>query len=115
MRSLNELEKNILSCLLEKDFPGKDAIIKQLENVKVSEVADGDNYGSILLHTDAKEVAAARNTIPVEALVVDTDGIDVAILLHVVDGFVSELEFFKVDGSPMIESPNPQLMRIQVA
>jgi len=37
--------------------------------------------------------------------VADADGVQVEILLHVVDGRLNELEIYKVDGSPIIKQP----------
>ena len=114
MRNLNELEKEMLNRLVEKDFQGKEAIVKQIENAMAEDCNDNDNYGSILLHTGVKEAADVRDRIPVEALVADSDGTDVAILLHVVDGFINELELFKVDGSPLMQAIDPVKIRVSV-
>jgi hypothetical protein len=36
--------------------------------------------------------------IPVEGMAADADGVAIAVLLHVVDGWVTELEVYRVDG-----------------
>ena len=46
------------------------------------------------------------NGVPVEAESVDRDGVRVQILLHVANGRVKELEFYKVDGSKVLQLPD---------
>lgn len=114
MRNLNQIEKDILNQFLTKAFQGREVVAKQIENAKAEDSKDDDGYGSILLRTSIKEAAVVKERIPVEALVPDVDGIDIAILLHVVDGYINELEFFKVDGSPMIGKPDSQKMVVTI-
>jgi hypothetical protein len=49
-----------------------------------------------------------KNRVPVNAQCLDTDGIAIDVLLHVVDGRLDELELYKVDGSPMLSAPQPE-------
>lgn len=42
-----------------------------------------------------------KNRIPTEALIYDSDGALVNILLHVIDGYINELEIIRADGEPL--------------
>jgi hypothetical protein len=45
---------------------------------------------------------------------VDEDGVHVHFLLHVVEGFAKELEFYKDDGTPIKRMPHPSELEIIV-
>jgi hypothetical protein len=101
-RNLTQSEKEILAKLLEKDFPGRDAIAQQIEDSLVTEI---DRDGSLEFNVSVNTVAVTKYRVPVEAYYQDADGVTVHVLLHVLDGRVKELEIYKDDSSPVIKRP----------
>lgn len=95
-RKLSSEETKILDFLLQSDFPGCSELKIQLVNCEVKPI---DAEGSIAFNILKGERANISKRIPVEAQFKDIDGIYVHILLHVVDGYLSELEIYKEDGS----------------
>lgn len=97
-RTLDSREQAILDVLLAGPFPGRDEIRRQLETSLVSVI---DEEGSLEFEVPGGVVANVERRIPVEAETHDEDGVPVRVLLHVVDGLVRELEFYKADGSKL--------------
>jgi hypothetical protein len=108
-RQLTSRERAIVELLLSATFSGREAIRKQVRNARVRVV---DPEGSLAFEVSASEKAAVRHRIPIEAEAEDRDGVTVHALLHVVDGRVAELEFFKDDASPILELPPPDQWRL---
>jgi hypothetical protein len=52
--------------------------------------------------------------IPVEAEFDDQDGVGVHVLLHVLDGYLNELEIYREDSSPLQREPDPEDFRLIV-
>jgi hypothetical protein len=105
-------EAEVIQRLLAADFPGRQEIVKQLDGSRVRTI---DNEGSLELEPrDATKPAMVEKRIPVEADAVDEDGIHVHFLLHVVGGFVKELEVYKDDGSPIKRMPRPDDLDVMV-
>ncbi len=114
-RELNGLEKKILDKLLERDFPGREEIKDQINNSKVRVIDEyGDDWGSIEFKTNSHKSAKVESRVPVQALVNDTDGILVEIFLHVVKGFIDELEIVKADNSPLKAKISPEKMKVEL-
>ena len=108
-RDFTAHEQGIIDRLLEKAFPGRDEICKQMKTCLVRAI-DEDKSLEFLVRSNVK--AKVKKRIPVEAEVQDTDGILMHILLHVVDGKVNELEIYKEDGSLIIERPDPSKLKV---
>jgi hypothetical protein len=95
-------EEGLLALLLSAEFAGKEAIARQLGSAQVRVI---DSEGSLALRVSSSERADVKHRIPVEAEAHDRDGVMVHMLLHVVDGVVSELEIYKEDSSPILDLP----------
>lgn len=87
-----------LDVLLRKGFSAREQLLGQLEGLAVTPVGDD---GSLLLQPSRGEPAQVEQRIPVEAEYLDEDGVVVHVLLHVVDGFLRELEVYREDGRPV--------------
>src|SRR5258708_1369708 len=104
-RNPTAMETELMQRLLAAEFVGKEEIAKQLENARVRVI---DEEGSLEFQpSSVADTARVNKRIPVEAEGVDEDGIHVHFLLHVVKGFVKELEVYKDDGSPIKGIPSP--------
>jgi hypothetical protein len=52
--------------------------------------------------------------VPVEAELEDEDGVPVHVLLHVLDGYLNELEIYREDSAPVRRAIRPEELRILV-
>ena len=103
--------QRILAVLLAADFPGRDAVVAQIAAAKGRRI---DDDGSLELSVVDAPPAAVERRIPVEAEIEDLDGVTVHLLLHVLDGFVSELEIFREDSGPVLGPLPPGALRVIV-
>jgi hypothetical protein len=108
-RDFTTHEQGIIDRLLEKAFPGRDEICEQMKKCLVRTI-DEDESLEFLVQSNVK--ANVKRRIPIEAELQDADGVLIHLLLHVVDGKVNELEIYKEDGSPIIESPDPSKLKV---
>jgi hypothetical protein len=95
-------EESLLALLLSAKFKGKESIARQLRAARVCVV---DAEGSLALNVSSSEIADVKGRVPIEAEALDRDGVTIHMLLHVVDGIASELEFYKEDSSPILGLP----------
>lgn len=101
-------ERELLAVLLAVNFKGREAIQEQVRTARVRTV---DAEGSIAFDVSHPVRASVSHRVAIEAEADDRDGVAVHMLLHVVDGRVSELEFYKDDSSPILELPPPTRWR----
>ena len=111
VRNLYSWERKILDKLLDQNFLGSNELCKQLSDCKVS-VLDEDGSLKFYLRDTVKKAEMVKGRIPIEAEVRDQDGEMVQILLHVVDGMIDELEFWKSDGSAIKRDIEPDDLKI---
>jgi len=111
-REPSPTERGLIQRLLEADFAGKSELANQLASCRVREI---DSDGSLEFELAAcYDPAPVAKRIPVEGDGVDEDGIHVHVLLHVVNGFVKELEIYKDDGSPIRRMPKARDLALVV-
>ena len=101
--------ERILSALLAAQFPGSIQIAKQVESARGRVI---DKEGSLVLQAPDVPRADVERRIPVEAEAEDADGRTFHVLLHVVDGFISELEIYTEDGLPLRGPIDPGAFRV---
>jgi hypothetical protein len=106
---MSERERAVLFRLLEDDFPGRNEIMNQINNAFVKRI---DRDGSLSFELQPSIKANVIRRIPVEAQYPDSDGTIVHVLLHVVNGVITELEVYKDDGSPIINAVGPENLEI---
>jgi hypothetical protein len=94
-RQPTDVERQIVEKLLTKEFKGRDDLIAQLSSALVTNL---DNYGSLKFKVNGP-VANVPVRVPVEGLTKDSDGIEIFLLLHVMGGYLDELEIYKGDLS----------------
>lgn len=104
-RPLTDHERGVLEKLLEPAFPGRDELLDQMNSVTAQKI---DDDGSLVLQCGPSRPAPVKCRVPTEGECVDTDGIAIHVLLHVVDGMMSELEVFKDDSSRVRNLPAPR-------
>jgi hypothetical protein len=111
-RPLNSQEFGILNHLLSVNFPGRLMLKKQTESARVSEECEDCRTIKIIVDRISNNVATVKRRIPIEADANDIDGVKIHYLLHVVNGFIDELEIFREDSMPIKEFPEPSLLTI---
>ena len=109
LRPLLEAEKKILAVLLAADFPGKEALAEQSANATARRV---DDDGSLEFRIADGPPAQVVRRIPVEAEAEDADGATVHILLHVVDGYINELELYRDGEGSVQRMPAAEHLRV---
>jgi hypothetical protein len=113
-RNLTSSEKELMMFLLSRDFPGRQALLEQLQWLKVSrECACG--CPSIVFNVDKAHAKPANvnRRIPIEASCISgNDGSEAHFLLHVVDGWLDEMEAYRDDGQTVTELPTVSNLRL---
>lgn len=103
----------VLESLLEHDFRGRPELQSQLIGVLGKSI---DEDGSLRLFVKDEPPAPVARRIPTEGTYVDADGVRVHVLLHVVDGYLDELEVYREDSGrvltrlesvPSLDTSNP--------
>jgi hypothetical protein len=113
-RELTEYERRVANALLDSKFPGSEVFRKQFDHATARLMATDDNYGSIVITTKSLEPANVERRVPVTALTRDESGGPVEILLHIVNGFIHELEFVRLDGKPMVGFPRLDILKVHI-
>jgi len=108
-RELTARERALVDILLSATFSGREVIAHQLRDSRVRAI---DAEGSLAFDISSPERAGVRHRIPIEAEAEDLDGVTVHMLLHVVEGKVSELEFYKDNLSQVLGLPPPDRWRV---
>ncbi len=110
-RSPSAIELALLKKLLERDFLGRDNLLRQLDGLSVKTI---DEEGSLSIQVNPLAPPTEVNSRVVsEAYYCDEDGIScegakVNVLLHVVKGKLTEIELYKDDGSPIKKRPSAE-------
>jgi hypothetical protein len=102
-------EQALIEHLLSAEFSGRDAIRRQLQSAMVRVI---DKEGSLGFLVPCAERATVKYSIPIEAEADDIDGTTIHMLLHVRDGFIAELEFYKDDSSRIVRRPPTAQWRV---
>ncbi|MFM0055851.1 hypothetical protein PQR64_09525 [Paraburkholderia phytofirmans] len=95
-------ERELMDLLVAPHFPGVEEIREQLGSCNVREI---DNEGSLGLQIKNAVTAPVIARIPIELYAPDTDGFDVHVLLHVIDGICLEIEIYKDTPGPIRKLP----------
>jgi hypothetical protein len=110
-RPLSGTERRLLDALLRPEFSGKEDLIKQLASAEVRRI---DDEGSLQFRIRAGSPAAVKRRIPVEAEIEDSDGVPIYLLVHVIDGYLNELEIYRGDTLPIKGAIRPDELRTLV-
>lgn len=100
-----------MRVLLGADFPGNTALREQLSKARVRRI---DEDGSLEISVEETPRAQVVGRVPVEAETEDIDGVPIHVSLHVVDGLMNELEFYREDSLPVKRPPAPEELRVLV-
>jgi len=92
----------LLARFVESLFVGAPALARQLATTLVTPL---DDNGSLRLHPGDTMPAVVNRRIPVEASYPDADGVVVHVLLHVINGWLDELEVYREDSGRVLVPP----------
>ena len=111
-KALTPYAEAILVNLLTVEFPGRQEVAHQVATAHARPL---DDHGCLELRAaSGAPRAEVIRRIPVEAEAPDVDGMTIHILLHVVDGYVDELEFFRDDGRRLQGRVQPDALKVFV-
>lgn len=72
-----------------------------------------DQDGSVQLKVEGDHSQAeVESRVPVEGEVEDLDGMGIEVLLHVVNGYLHELEVYRRDGGVIERQPSAENMKV---
>ena len=109
-RPLNDREARMMGKLLESEFPGSKELARQALALEGKEL---DDNGSLALFPSGEATpAAVEKRIPVEAEFSDEDGTTAHVLLHVVRGYLAELEIYREDSGRLLRPPDADDLRV---
>ena len=98
-RTLRDKEKELLELMLSQPFEGSNELRSQVTHALVS--SECEDCATIEFTVDrAARPAATPVRVPVEAIGPATDGEVTQVLLHVIDGYLAELELFRSGLGP---------------
>jgi len=103
--------ERIISALLTATFPGRDEVARQVAVARARRI---DVDGSLKLSVGEAPPAPVVQRVPVEAEAEDIDGVTVHVLLHVIDGYIDELEIYRDDSAPLRGTIRPEALSIIV-
>lgn len=102
-RNLSIKELDVINKMLSVEFDGKDLICKQLETAKViSYCSCGCKTVNIQVDDNTPRYKDNKR-VPVELRCVSNDGIPVIMAIHMIDGYLGELEIYRVDSKAINE------------
>ncbi len=104
-RTLTSSETAYIEKLLSSAVPARDALRAQLQGALAQQI---DDEGSLEFRVITGPKASVISRIPVEAEARDLDGMPLHMLLHVVDGVVTELEIYRDGSGPILHLPPPE-------
>ena len=100
----------ILAALVKEPFPGRDEIALQVAVARSRRIDDDD--GCLALSAREAPRATVLRRVPIEAEADDLDGMTIHVLLHVVDGYIDELELYREDGQALLAPVRTETLRI---
>jgi hypothetical protein len=113
MRALMSEERAILEFLLTKPFSGRDQLVEQLDHVQVTGSSCRCGCDSVGLVVERSvPPAEVDERVPTDAFGRDPEGTEVGVLLHVIDGYMDELEFYSTSDAERYGRPTMESLRI---
>lgn len=110
--NLSWSEKEWLATMLSIDFENKEQLIRQINAASI--IREHTRYFISIKFAVPLSISAIKMTerVPIEMRAYDSEKAPVQFLLHIINGYVSELEIFRADSSEI--SGNIKLNRVEV-
>ena len=108
-------EKNWIETLLSEDFLGRGEIINQINCAEILREYT-EFYMALKFKVENNKVQKIQTNIrvPVEMRVHRTGQVPIQFLLHIVQGYVSELEIFNADSSKIDMDINLENAKVEI-
>jgi hypothetical protein len=106
-RQLSDNEMGLLEKLLAHEFPGRDALRRQLSTIS----GRTNESGSLELNYEGDDLADTFLGCPTEGTCEDIDGGLIAVMLHVKNGRMRLLEISTQDGSDILRAPTGEALK----
>ena len=116
-RPLTAVERATLDRFLREDFPGAPALRRQSQHVVVAGEQWAADDPTVNLAVDRNLAAPAdvgHHRVPVEGRCT-LEGQTIEVLLHVVDGYLDELEYVVYTTEPLKAIPLPDILEVSTA
>lgn len=110
-RPLTDWEKRVVLRLLEPAFPGRDALLAQVEDLVARPI---DENGSLEFQRLAPPKNPPHSLIPTEGEALDVDSTAIHYLMFSLDGNLDMLEVYKDDSSPVVRHPDPKEIKVVI-
>jgi hypothetical protein len=112
-RKLDARDRALVGRILERPFPGRDELLRQLDLAAVRWIDGRTSPALVFDVSDLAESAPVEQRTPLEATYVadDVDGGQIYFVLHVKNGYLSELEIFRSDGEAVIILPDAAALK----
>jgi hypothetical protein len=112
-RPLRPDERAVLAFLLERDFPGRDELRAQARSVQTTGLSCTCGCPSFALEADRSIPAApVADRVPTDAHGMDPAGNEVGVLLFVDDGYLSEVEVYRLGDGGFAGLPDPSALKL---
>lgn len=97
----------LLNRLLSSPFIGRDSLLRQVDQAELNWIWERGSPALLIRVDSDAERADVQQRTPLEAegIAKDVDDVTVHFVLHVVDGYLNEVEVFREDGSPLQRMP----------
>lgn len=108
-RKLTKLELKWLEVLLSYPFEGRDIINDQLKTATIISdktyiSEDAYPYISLKFEIDSTQRFPVKQRVPIQMLAIQSTGDAIDFMLHVIDGYIDELEIYSTNGDAIIPS-----------
>lgn len=110
-RKLSDFEEGLLIRILSHDFIGQSELFRQIQGAEVVSECDTCPTVEFAVAPEYNKAHVARR-IPVEAEGEDSDGVKIHFLIHVVEGYLSELEIFREDSESILKMPEVRSLKV---
>jgi hypothetical protein len=113
LRELSDAERQVLALLLAREFPGRDALVRQAETVQTGGSSCDCGCPSFSLHPDKSLPAATEAGHAVsDAHGLDPGGSAIGVLLFVEDGYLDDVEIYGNEGSTFAGLPDADALKL---
>lgn len=113
-RELTSWEREVVAKLLSLPFAGRDNLRVQLDGAWVVGEARSEITRLEFGVPETSPMASVERRVPVSAHAIDSDGVAVLYLLHIVDGRLRELEFLRGDRGGLPPELDPADLSVRV-
>ena len=110
-RNLYKSERCWIEKILAAEFKGKNILFRQIQKSKVV-LEQGYDFISLKFKTEESERYPYLVRVPVEMRVFQKGSAPIVFLLHIVNGFIDELEVLTADSSK-IDSASIELDKVE--